>query len=122
MADASSIAYGLDVGGMFIIQGALAYLVVKEYAVDRLSGKSLHPAVISRFSRISRANFIVGAIFVASALPIFWVATPIGYLRFYMWSSSAALLVPIFAARRRTRKSRATRATGSDGLPLSESG
>ncbi len=59
-ADASSVVYGLDVSGMFLVQGALTYLVVEEYTVDRNSGRSMRPTILPRFRRISQANFVMG--------------------------------------------------------------
>lgn len=110
LADAASVAYGLDVGGMFLMQAALASLVLKEQsdrtvpAADQSARRPLHPVTLARFRVVARSNFLVGLVFVASALPIFWIDTPIGYLRFYLWSSSFVLLYPLFRYRgRRTR-------------------
>jgi len=93
LADAASVAYALDVGAMFLLLAALAYLVVKEDKAASDGHKRLHPLVLARFKRSIRLLSIVGLIFAASALPIFWVTTPIGYLRFYMWSPSALLFL-----------------------------
>jgi hypothetical protein len=93
LADAASVAYALDVGGMFFMQAALAYLVVSEDRSGLHGQLPLHPAVLARFRRVARADAVVGLVFAVSALPFLWVDTPIGFLRFYLWSSS--LLVPM---------------------------
>jgi hypothetical protein len=103
-ADAASVAYALDVGGMFLSQAALAYLVVRhEKTANGSSSKPLHPVTLKRFRLVVLTNSIVGIIFVLSALPIFWVSTPIGYIRFDLWSSSFFLLGPLFRYRTLTR-------------------
>ncbi len=84
--NAGSIAYGLDVGVMFLLLAALARLVIKEDEKARMSGHSLvHPVVVRRFGKIMKAEVAVGLIFAVSALPVFWVRTPVGILRFAMW-------------------------------------
>jgi hypothetical protein len=100
LVNAASVAYGLDVGGMFFMQAALAYLVVTEEKAGVHGQAALHPAVLARFRRAARANALVGLVFAISALPFFWVSTPVGFLRFYLWSS--ALLIPLvmFSGRR----------------------
>jgi uncharacterized membrane protein len=100
LADASSVAYGLDVGGMFLMQGVLSHLVLKANASGLYGGRLLNPITLSRYRWVFRADMIVGLTFAASALPIFWVDTPIGYVRFYLWSSSLLLLMPLANNRR----------------------
>jgi uncharacterized membrane protein len=85
LVDASSVVYALDVGGMNLAQAALARLVIKEAEGDRKYMKEIHPVVLARFRRIFRLDVVVGAVFLISALPIFWVQTPGFYLRFYLW-------------------------------------
>ncbi|MDA4116965.1 MAG: TMEM175 family protein [Thaumarchaeota archaeon] len=97
--DAGSVAYALDVGPMFLVLSALCFLLLKEERV-RLSDRRVHPAVLARFRRFMFAQLIVGAIFVASALPVFWVNTPIGFLRFDLWYSSFTIFFIIAYARR----------------------
>jgi uncharacterized membrane protein len=87
--NAGSIAYALDVGGMFLLLAALARLVIKEEEKARSIGRSLiHPVVVRRFKAIMRAEMIVGLLFAISALPVFWVNTPVGFLRFIFWYSA----------------------------------
>jgi len=92
LADASSVAYALDVGGMFFMQGALARMVVKQEKAGSHGQRPLHPVVLARFKRVMKLDTVVGLAFVVSALPVFWVETPIGFLRFYLWSSSFLFL------------------------------
>jgi len=92
LADPFSIAYALDAGLMFLFLAGLGYVVVKE---GKSQGKDtrLHPVIMSRFKRLTWLQAIVGGIYIASALPIFWVDTPIGQLRFLLWSSPFMILV-----------------------------
>ena len=87
--NAGSAAYGLDVGLMFLLLAGLARLVVKGEEKARSGGHSMvHPLVARRFRAIMRAEIVSGLIFVASALPVFWVNTPVGFLRFTLWYSA----------------------------------
>jgi hypothetical protein len=104
LADAASVAYALDVGGMFFMQAALAYLVVSEDKTGLHGQRPLHPAVLARFQRVARADALVGIVFAVSALPFLWVHTPIGFLRFYLWSSSLLVPVAMLSGRETTRK------------------
>jgi hypothetical protein len=103
LADAASVVYGLDVGGMFLMQAALARMVVQGEKAHSHGQLPLHPIVLARFRRV-RLDVVIGLVFVASALPIFWVDTPIGILRFYLWSSSF-LFNPFLAGRLQGRSS-----------------
>ncbi len=86
--NAGSIAYALDVGAMFLHLATLSRLVVKEEEKARTRGHSIvHPAVVMRFRAIMKAQIAAGLIYVVSALPIFWVNTPVGFLRFILWYS-----------------------------------
>ena len=89
LLDAGSVAYALDAGSMFFLLGSLAYLVVRE---DK-GRHRLHPAVLAGFRRGWRSEALVGLIFLVSALPVFWVSTSVGYLRFDMWSLPFVILV-----------------------------
>lgn len=86
LLDSASVAYALDLGGMFFMQAALAYLVVKEEKT-RLHGQArLHPATLRRFRTTVKLDVVIGLVFFVSALPVFWVDTPVGFLRFYFWT------------------------------------
>jgi len=99
-ANAFSIAYALDVGGMFFMQTLLANLVLKEARSGEHGQASLHPVVLRRFKGIARADAVIGIVFVVSTLPFFWINTPIGYLRFDMWYSSFVILFALIPVRR----------------------
>ena len=93
LADAASVVYALDVGGMFLMQAALGRMVVKGEKAHLRAQLPLHPVVLERFRRVMILNAVIGLIFVVSALPVFWVNTPAGYLRFYLWGSSFLFVV-----------------------------
>lgn len=98
LLDPASVVYALDVGGMFFMQAALAQLVVRSEERGLLR---LHPVVLRRFKGVVVADFVTALVFAVSALPVFWVETPIGYLRFYMWSASFAVFLITLPRRRR---------------------
>lgn len=103
LANVSSIAYALDVGPMFLIQAALANLVIKEDKETRKLGKQepLHPEIIERFRRAINYEIGAGVVYLISVLPIFWeIQTPIGQFRFVLWWVSFGLF---FAARSNRR-------------------
>jgi uncharacterized membrane protein len=76
----TSIGYALDVGFMFMILATLASLVLKQ-------GNN-NPTFLKRFKHMMISESIVGALFLVSAAPVFWVDTQIGHLRFVFWYSS----------------------------------
>jgi len=95
----TSVGYALDVGFMFVILGILASSVVKqnrrlegEYTRFRLDARAL-----PTFRRMMIEEYAVGALFLVSAVPIFWVPTPIGHLRFVLWYLS--FLLPLISYR-----------------------
>lgn len=105
LTDPASVAYASDLAGLFFMQGALAYLVVKQEKAGLVGRKRVHPDDVATFRRLTRLDVVLGIVFVISTLPIFWVNTPIGPLRFALW---AACLVAVFAGRaiRRPAKKR----------------
>ena len=82
----TSTAYAIDVGVTFLVQAGLVRLVIKESRGKE--GSYVHPVIVSRFKAILKIEYIVAGFFLVSALPIFWVDTPIGPLRFLFWYSS----------------------------------
>jgi len=96
LANSASVAYALDLGGLFFLQAALAYLVVKQDKAGLVGRRRVHPDDVARFRRLVKLDAVLGAIFVVSTLPIFWVSTPIGGLRFIMW---AFCLVAVLSGR-----------------------
>jgi uncharacterized membrane protein len=104
LADQFSIGYALDAGFMFLFLAGLAYAVAKDER-SREEDKGLHPDIVRRFRRLMRLQSIVGGIYLASALPIFWADTPIGPLRFLLWSSPFIILT-MFRKPRNVRNPR----------------
>jgi uncharacterized membrane protein len=94
LLDSASVAYGLDLGGMFFTQAALAYLVVKEEKGGLGGRQPPLPVVSARFRRAAKVSAVLGAVFVVSVLPVFWTGTPIGPLRYYLWI--AVFLASVF--------------------------
>jgi uncharacterized membrane protein len=85
----TSIGYALDVGVMFVILGALASFVLKQERTGKIGQhQKLHPIVLHRFRHMMIADYVVGALFLVSATPFFWVPTQLGHLRFVLWYSS----------------------------------
>jgi hypothetical protein len=103
MVDAASVAYGIDVGAMFLMLAVLANLVVKEGERGGRGQKPLHTEVLARFKIAVKLDFAIGAIFLVSALPFFWVDTPVGFVRLDMWFSSFLIFTIGRVARRRVR-------------------
>jgi len=101
-ANIFSTAYALDVGAMFLVQAALARSVINENVAAMKSGKShLNEVVLTRFRGVMITEAVIGAIYLLSALPIFWeVSTGIDKLRFVLWYSSFAIFVVIRIVRR----------------------
>jgi uncharacterized membrane protein len=80
----SSFTYALDVGLIYLFLAGLAHIFLTEVKKPR-TGLRIHPAIIKGFRHTMWAELFLGGIFVISALPFFWVLTPIGYLRFDIW-------------------------------------
>jgi uncharacterized membrane protein len=98
-ADAASVVYGLDLGGMFLMLAALGRLVLRRANIRAAGSTALHPLVLERFRRVGRADAVAGAVFVVSTLPIFWIETPAGYLRFDLWGIAFVVFIPTFGRR-----------------------
>jgi uncharacterized membrane protein len=91
--DSSSQVYAIDLGIMMTILGGFTLVLARE---DR---KLIPNDLIREFKIESATMFIAGALFLISALPIFWTPGPNGlYWRFYVWIVPFALS----AIRRRT--------------------
>jgi uncharacterized membrane protein len=103
LLDSASVAYALDLGGMFFMQAALAHLVVKKEQTPEPGQLPLPPAVVRGFKTMVKLDVIIGVVFFVSALPVFWVETPIGFLRFYLWTPTFFTTVAL-ASRRWTHR------------------
>jgi uncharacterized membrane protein len=95
----TSIGYALDVGFMFVILGTLAYSVLKQNKrLEREEHRSRLPTeALWSFRRMMIEEYVLGALFLVSASPTFWVQTPLGHLRFVIWYLS--FLTPLVTYR-----------------------
>jgi uncharacterized membrane protein len=96
----ASFGYALDVGGMFLILAALIMLIRKR--TDRQDLR-LHPVLLERFRLVMYLYIFVGGAYLVSALPFFWIETPVGPLRFAFWYSSFAFVFLGLFNRKRER-------------------
>jgi uncharacterized membrane protein len=97
LADPASIVYAVDARLMFLCLAGLARIVVAQEKIVAAEDR-LPPSIVNRLNRVMKVETIVGGICLTSSLPFFWTSTPIGMLRFPMWSSS---FLRMFALRRR---------------------
>jgi hypothetical protein len=96
----SSTLYAIDVGVMFVTLATLARLVVRGER-EHMRLDKVHPVTIKRFRNVMIAEYIVGGLFLLSALPIFWVPYQ---LRFYFFFSSVILFIaPRIGSRTKSR-------------------
>ncbi len=91
MLEPVSVAYSLDVGAMILLQSVLnALLLIEEKAAPR---KDLAPDVLLRIGHRIWLGSAVGLMFLASALPFFWVPVPGGsVLRVDLWYLGLVLI------------------------------
>jgi uncharacterized membrane protein len=106
----ASFGYAIDVGAMFLILAALIMLILKR--IDRKE-LSLHAVLLERFRLAMYLYIFVGGAYLTSALPFFWINTPIGPLRFAFWYSSFAFTFLGIFSRRRERLHRAKKSSPS---------
>jgi len=92
---ATSAAYALDVGFMFVILATLGLVVIRQ---NTGGGKPFSRRLSVLRSDII-ARYAVGLAFLLSAAPIFWIPTPIGtqHVRNLIWYAS---FVSFFVAHR----------------------
>ena len=86
-----SQVFAFDVGFMFFVLGIMAEMVVKE---ARLNHPRYHSEDLKTLGRMIYPRYIVGALFLISVVPFFWVSTPLGHLRSIVW----ALALTVFLA------------------------
>jgi len=101
----AAAVYALDVGAMLFILAGLDRILLSE---ERRGGlHDLPPARLRRFRWSGVALSIGGAVFVVSALPVFWTPVPLGeYLRFDMWYVVIVVLLVVPRLGRRQADSR----------------
>ena len=102
----ASIAYGLDVGVMFLALATLARLLLKEEKNLTKEKRRVHPLALSKFKRLMIIQYIIALIFLASALPLpfLWIPTAIGAPRFVLWYSSFAIFFALRITPGRKKK------------------
>lgn len=107
--DWASFGYALDVGAMFLILGGLIRLILRRKSLG-LEEFDLHPVLLRRFRLAMFFYAVIGGAYFVSALPFFWVDTPIGPLRFVFWYSAFAFTFLGILNRRRERSQGPNRA------------
>jgi uncharacterized membrane protein len=106
--DWASFGYALDVGAMFLILGGLIRPILREKSLGNEKG-DLHPVLFRRFRVAMFFYAFIGGAYLVSALPFFWIDTPIGPLRFVFWYSAFAFAFLGILNRRRERTYRSKR-------------
>jgi len=81
--------FAFDVGFMFFVLGILAENVARE---ARLNHTSYH-SDLKTLQHMIYPRYILGALFLISVIPFFWVSTPLGHLRPIVWTSSVAVFL-----------------------------
>jgi uncharacterized membrane protein len=99
----SSFAYAVDVALIYLVLAGLAHVFLTE-AKRPGSELRIHPEIINGFRGTMRVELFLGGVFAVSALPFFWVLTPIGYLRFDIWYLSSGVVFLWYPRRKRGRK------------------
>ena len=99
----SSFGYAIDVGAMFLILGGLIQVIFKKTDKKELR---LHPVLLERFRLAKYMYIFVGGAYLVSALPFFWVDSPIGPIRFAFWYSPLAFTFLGILNRRREHPQR----------------
>src|SRR2546425_5437490 len=89
----ASFGYALDVGAMFLILGGLIRPILRGKSPGIERGY-LHPVLFRRFRVAMFFYAFIGGAYLVSALPFFWIGTPIGPLRFVFWVLRIRLRFP----------------------------
>lgn len=80
----ASSVLALDIGGMMFVLAGLIRLLLGEERKRKVH--NLEPNRLERLRRVMISEAATGLIFVASSIPVFWIAVPIGnFLRFDVW-------------------------------------
>jgi len=88
LSEVISQVFAFDVGFMFFVLGIMAEMVVKE---ARLNHPSYHSDDLKTLQNMIYPRYIVGALYLISVVPFFWVQTPLGHLRSIVWTSAMAV-------------------------------
>jgi len=86
-----SEVFAFDIGFMFFVLGILAEMVLKEASLNH---PSYHSGDLETLEHMIYPRYVVGALFLISIVPFFWVSTPLlGHLRPIVWTSSIAVFL-----------------------------
>lgn len=102
--DSASFGYALDVGGMFLILAGMIRITLQEK--KKGLGTELHPVLYRRLRLATKFYLAIGGFYVTSALPFFWIESPVGFLRFLFWYSAFGFVFFGIINRRRERVSK----------------
>jgi uncharacterized membrane protein len=91
----TSIDYALDVGTMYLILAALTWIVLKRSRGNEVDRRMLQPKSLNSLRRTFAGEIAVGALFLFSTAPFFWVSTSVGHLRFVLWYCCFLIFIPI---------------------------
>ena len=95
----SSSVYALDAGSMMLLLAGLVYLV--KHAKGSGHQHVLDPSQLRRLDSSMYAEVVSGAVFFVSALPVFWLPSPVGsFLRFDVWYANFALFFGVARVRK----------------------
>lgn len=83
-----SEVFAFDAGFMFFVLGIMAEMVVKE---ARINHPNYYSYDLKTLEYMIYPRYIVGALFLISVIPVFWIQTPLGHLRPVIWCSSLAV-------------------------------
>ena len=97
-----SFGYALDVGGMFLILAGMIRIALRE---KKAKQDQLHPILDRRLRLATKFYIAMGGLYLMSALPFFWIDSPIGPLRFVFWYSAFGFVFFGIINRRRERAS-----------------
>jgi uncharacterized membrane protein len=88
-----SQVFAFDVGFMFFVLGVLAENVARE---ARLNHPGYHSNDLKTLQHMIYPRYVLGALFLISIIPSFWVSTPLGHLRPIVWASSMAVFLAYY--------------------------
>ena len=99
----ASLAYAIDVGSMFLILAGMIRIALQE---NKAKEDKLHPILFRRLRLATKFYSAIGGLYVISALPFFWVDSPIGPVRFVFWYSAFGFVLFGIINRRREKASK----------------
>ena len=92
IAATTSLGYALDVGSMFVILAGLSSMVVKQNKFNEdAQFRKLEFDDLERMKHSIKIRLTVSVFFLVSALPFFWITSPLGHVRYLFWFASFAV-------------------------------